>query len=537
MKILSFPGLIILLLLSTGVFAQVGSDTRVYSKKDRTCLTPVPAAGWDAWFNAQVDEHKQESLAMKQQLNSYTIPVIVHIIHGGENVGVMPNISQEQINSQILSLNADFAGNGFNVNNLPSGFFNDKADCHITFAMAQLDPHGEALQEAGIERINWHDLGPGNNPLTAFNSPAFQKFFDDSIKPKTIWDPRFYFNIWVSDVKSTVDLLGYATFPIGTGLTGIYNGNGEMLDDGVWIWVSSFGTTGSLHPQYNKGRTATHEIGHWLGLRHLWGDVNCGEDYCSDTPKQQTSNLNCPSFPQTSCDNEPNGEMFMNFMDYCDDPCLYMFTWDQMQRMHTALDKGTYRSQLTASSATLTGLPLQAPVAAFTMTQTACANLAVDVTNQTTGMPGSYYKWQVEPTEGYMVFPSAMAEEPDFVFTVPGTYTVNLLAANSFAADSKNVVIEVQDCGIPVGIDVRAPKSLFVIAPNPSDGNVTITGDFGESTKVEVELFDALGSIVYLGTFGPESISLQLNELPGGVYFASIRRENHREVKKLVLSR
>ena len=529
---------IIAVLFSSRVAAQEGATAQEYKEKIRTCLTPVPPAAWDSWFNAKVEERKMQSLAMKQQVNSYTIPVIVHVIHGGEAPGTSPNISQAQVNSQISALNADFSGNGFNVNNIPSVFLADKADCKITFSMAQKDPQGKALAEPGIDRVDWHDLGPGNNPLLPPNSFSFQPFFDDSIKPKTIWDPRYYLNIWVSDVKSTVDLLGYATFPAGTGMGGIFPGTtGGSSDDGVWIWAGSFGTTGSLHPQYNKGRTATHEIGHWLGLRHLWGDSSCGDDYCSDTPKQQTSNLNCPSYPKTSCSNGPHGEMFMDFMDYCDDQCLSMFTWDQMSRMHIAMDNGTFRKSLTASSHTLCNLPAQQPIASFTATDSACANAPVQMQNSSTGMPGPKYSWDVSPHEGYMIFPSLTAEEPVFVFTQPGSYVVTMQAMNTSGASSSTTQIEVKDCGIPAGITEHTRRRSCVISPNPSSGMVVISGEFEKIPPVGVDIFDSLGSLVFSGTYAPGAISLELSELPCGLYFASVSQQNRKEVIKLLISR
>ncbi len=125
-----------------------------------------------------------------------------------------------------------------------------------------------------------------------------------------------YLNIWVGNLGG--GLLGYAQFPGGAAAT-----DGVVLLNGT---VGGPGALGTAAP-YNRGRTATHEIGHWLNLRHIWGDSNCGNDFVADTPTQQAAlNFGCPSFPQISCSNGPNGEMYMNYMDYTDDACMYMFS-------------------------------------------------------------------------------------------------------------------------------------------------------------------------------------------------------------------
>src|SRR6185503_7844831 len=96
--------------------------------------------------------------------------------------------------------------------------------------------------------------------------------------------------------------------------------------DGVVIDDNAFGSTGTVQAPYNKGRTATHEVGHWLNLRHIWGDANCGDDFVNDTPTQQTSNVGCPNYPHVTCGNGTNGDMFVNYMDYVNDACMAMFS-------------------------------------------------------------------------------------------------------------------------------------------------------------------------------------------------------------------
>ncbi len=342
-KLLLLP--LLTLSIGTTSLAQEtpGNNTLNSEMTHRTCGTEVPGAEWDAWFNEQVELYKQSPNKVQQD---FVIPVIIHLVHGGQAVGTFPNISYAQLNSQIAVLNADYGGTGFNVANVPAAFSSLVSNTNVKFCMALKDPQGATLAEPGVERINYSTKGWAN-PTAATTSTAFTTYMNGTVKPATIWDPTRYMNIWVCDRNSATQLLGYATFPAGSTLSGM-SGTGTATTDGFWSWAKSFGNTGTLDPTYNKGRTATHEIGHWLGLRHVWGDANCATDYCNDTPPAQTSNFGCPTFPYNSgtCSGNTTGEMTMNFMDYTDDPCMYMFTPDQRTRIQTAMTNGTYRKLL-----------------------------------------------------------------------------------------------------------------------------------------------------------------------------------------------
>ncbi len=307
------------MLITAGAFAQ------------RTCGTKQPGPEFEAWMQKGIEKLQNSP---RQQV-IYTIPVIVHVIHNGENVGVGTNLSTAQIQSQIDVLNEDYRKLNADISNIPNATFSGvAADVEINFCMATKDPNGNTLTTPGINRINRTTAG--------FTAPPFtDTYMDATIKPATIWDVNKYLNIWVANLSG--GLLGYATFPAGSGLTGLSAPYGSTTSDGVVILYNSFGRTGNVAAPYNKGRTATHEIGHWLGLRHIWGDSNCGTDYVTDTPTQQSSNFGCPTYPSTTCSNGANGDMFMNYMDYTDDACMYMFTAGQKQRMQQAMANGTYR--------------------------------------------------------------------------------------------------------------------------------------------------------------------------------------------------
>jgi hypothetical protein len=249
-------------------------------------------------------------LAARVARQLITVPVVVHVV----SKETEENISEAQIKSQIAVLNKDFRATNTDATNTPSVWSGLVADAKIQFALATKDPKGKTT--TGITR-------------TATTRTSFGA--DDSVKTKAgggapAWPAGRYLNLWVCNLGG--GLLGYAQFPGGPAKT-----------DGVVILHSAFGTSGTAASPFNLGRTATHEIGHWLNLRHIWGDENdcSGTDHVSDTPNAQLPNYGSPTFPHLSCDNGPNGDLFMNYMDYVDDAAMVMFTPGQTTRMNAAL--------------------------------------------------------------------------------------------------------------------------------------------------------------------------------------------------------
>ncbi|MCX7728134.1 MAG: M43 family zinc metalloprotease [Bacteroidia bacterium] len=471
--------------ISAGMmFAQTGRKANITSVAEpinvmensntplkRTCGTIAPNEAWEQEFQKLIEQYVKdhpEILNGKVYVN-YTIPVVFHVVHGGQAVGTYPNLAQGQINSQIQVLNADYAGTGLNVGNYPSNAFVNFAaslpaankdgsgrvkiaNTGIQFCLATKDPNGNTLPEPGIDRINYVSKGWANP--TSFTSPSsFQTYINGTVKPNSIWDPTRYFNVWVTDCSNSVGLLGFATFPAGTGLSGLSSGLGTATTDGVWIWAKACGSNsifpgGTYQAPYNKGRTLTHEVGHWLGLRHIWGDGTCATDYCNDTPPAQTSNYgNITSYPYhvgTCSGNSPDGEMYMNFMDYTDDAAMYMFTVDQTTRMQTAMANGTYRSQLTASAATLC-VSSPAANACFQSPSTGCINTAITMTNCSTGTPTPTYTWAVSPNTGVTFNPNQNATNPSITFANAGTYSI-ILTANNGTVSTTSKVITISSC-------------------------------------------------------------------------------------------
>ena len=425
-----------------------------------TCGTGVPPAQWEAKFQALSAQAKAASGAGNKVTSLYTIPVIIHVIHGGQPVGAYPNLAQGQLNSQILVWNSDYAGAGFNSGNYPLAAFSDWAlnqnlqpasldssgrvkiaSCNVQFCLATLDTLGNALPEPGIDRVNYLTKGWAN-PANFTSVSNFQSFMDGTVKPQTIWNVTNYLNLWITDVNiNSVGLLGYSTFPPLSGLTGLTAlGNsylGTSTSDGVWCYSKAFGSmttysTGTYFPGYTYGRTSSHEVGHWLGLRHIWGDGNCtATDYCDDTPPASASNFGSPTYPlkaNVCSSNWPDGEMFMNLMDYSNDVSKYMVTVDQAARVQTAMSNSPYRMYM--GNANLCSVGNVAAQASFTSVSTICTGVGLHLANSSYGFPPPSYTWT--STGGAAVFaPSSSVMSPSVTFSSPGTYVISLSANNN----------------------------------------------------------------------------------------------------------
>ena len=268
------------------------------------------------------EEHTQAYIKSGEKTRVVvTIPVVVHILYKT----TAENISDAQVNSQIAVLNADFRKTNADASLIPASFAGVAADCEVNFCLAQRTPTGAAT--TGIVRKSTTVASWSTNDAIKYSAQGG----DDA------WNTSQYLNIWVGTLGNS--LLGYAQFP-GTGLA---------ATDGVVILNTAFGTTGTAAAPFNKGRTATHEVGHWLNLRHIWGDANCGSDLVSDTPTHNTANYGCPAAGHLSTCTGTPVEMTMNYMDYTDDACMYMFTAGQKARMQAVLTTGGARASLATS--------------------------------------------------------------------------------------------------------------------------------------------------------------------------------------------
>lgn len=293
------------------------------------------------WELLEVDpEYRERRLEVERQTRAWerqygmdgartgvvVLPVVVHVVWNT----AAQNVSAAQIQSQLDVLNADFRKLNADVANVPAAFAPLAADARIEFRLAARDPNCQPTN--GITRTE--------TSVTAFSpTDAVKSSATGGVNP---WPNDRYVNIWVCNLPA--GKLGKGSFP----------GTPAALD-GIVIDVSAFGTTGTASDPFDGGRTATHEVGHFLNLNHIWGDDQYEADTCSlsdnvaDTPNQAVARDGTPVFPQISCNNGPNGDMFMNYMDYVDDAAMFMFTAGQVTRMNATLN--TARAALLGSSA------------------------------------------------------------------------------------------------------------------------------------------------------------------------------------------
>lgn len=297
---------------------------------------------FEEWLAPLIERYKNSRQLLSPTQVIY-IPVVVHVIHNGDPYGTEENITDEQVESQITVMNQDFrkmtGTSGYNSN--PVG-----ADIMVEFVLAKVDPNGNPTN--GIDRVNMCQESWSTSAI------------DDYVKPNTIWDPNLYMNMWSVNFSSG-SLLGYATFPSGSGLDGLTSGYGTDTTDGVVSGYRFFGssdlTSGNFYPPYDKGRTMTHEVGHFLGLRHIWGDGNCSvDDFCLDTPNAAAANYGCNT--TDSCPDGQGNDMIENYMDYTDDLCMNIFTNDQKLRILAVMDNSPRRVSLKTS-------PTSAPIPLF----------------------------------------------------------------------------------------------------------------------------------------------------------------------------
>lgn len=317
------------------------------TENERELQAKYPDRMSDAEFEAWLAPLIENSKANKSQNGGIiTIPVVVHVIHAGQAYGTAPNITDTQVQSQITVMNNDFrklAGTtGFNSN--PVG-----ADVMIQFALAKVDPNGNPTN--GIDRVN------------LCKSFWTTDEVNTTVKPQTIWDPTQYMNMWSVQLGgASANILGYAQFPSNSGLAGLNTSGGLANTDGVVANYATFGSSDyddgsfSLGAPYDKGRTMTHEVGHFLGLRHIWGDddntdpngLACATDYCNDTPPAHKANGGC-TVPIASC-TAGLFEMVENYMDYTNDTCMNIFTLDQKARMTAVMNNSPRRLELKTST-------------------------------------------------------------------------------------------------------------------------------------------------------------------------------------------
>ena len=260
-----------------------------------------------------------------------TIPIIFHVFTDGSGA---ENLDASYIQAQVDQLNIDYGNTAGSTQ--PAA-----ADTEIQFCLALQDENGDALNENGINRITTYGEGP-------FSTDDFE----NTVKAATQWDPTKYFNVWVANISGGI--LGYAHWPESSGITGVPSNSAGSTNDGVVVLYSTLGSNTYPNPDggvYAYGRTLTHETGHWLGLRHIWGDTTTclNSDYCADTPDATAAHYSCLVYDTCTSDGLGN-DMVENYMDYTNDQCMDTFTADQKTRMLTVLTNSPRRVELVTTS-------------------------------------------------------------------------------------------------------------------------------------------------------------------------------------------
>jgi hypothetical protein len=448
----------------------------------------------------QADQAVQQALQMQnsgqhlRKATIITIPVVFHVLYSN----TAQDISNEQLLSQLDILNADFRRTNKDATNTPSYFKPFAADTEIQFCLATTDPNGDPTN--GITR-------------TFTNRTSFSYTADDAKYTnkggKDGWDRTQYLNVWVCKIDDNI--LGYATLP-----------GSPTSTDGVVLHYATVGAPpfNKFASNYNLGRTATHEVGHWLGLRHIWGNgSSCSDsDGIADTPNQLEENNGCPAGTKISCDNAPYGEMYQNYMDYTDDACMNIFTQGQGAYMRAVLAtaRGGILNSL-ACSGTLrsdfkTDLKGDTIIVAGGKIKFSDASVGV--------RPNSYF-WEFE---GGM--PTTSTEQnPTVVYPRPGQYKVKLTISNgkqsSTTVKENYILVTVND---------------LVVYPNPSTGFITIEQPARVLVR-HVEIVNQVGKKVFDAETRDRVLRMDIRQLPAGIYFLRITSSNGTAVKRISVLR
>lgn len=475
----------------------------------------------------QIDEFTNQFIANNPEgtRSVVNIPVVVHVVYNTTT----ENISDAQVLSQIEILNEDFRRLNADANETPAVFLGIAADCEINFCLAAQDPSGNATN--GITRTS--------TTKTSFSSNNNVKFTAQG--GKDIWDRSKYLNIWVCDLGAS--LLGYAQFPGGPANT-----------DGVVIHYKYTGDIGTATPPYQYGRSATHEVGHWLNLYHIWGDDGngCnGSDQVADTPNQANETYGCP-LPtiRISCTNGPNGDMYSNYMDYTDDGCMNVFSTGQKNRMQALFGVGGSRVSITTSNGCVppgggtcnvpAGLNATAITSASATLNWGAATGAVSynvqyrvigagswtsTTSATTskaisGLSAStQYEFQVQT----VCASSSSAFSPSTNFTTSAPACTDVYEPNNTKGSAKPIAVGVDVFGL---INVGSDKDFLSFANTVSQPNMELTLS-SLPANYHLDLYDPSGVKIFASkTAGTADEVITNNTAVVGTYVARVYPAN-----------
>lgn len=432
-----------------------------------------------------------------------TIPVVVHVVYRTD----AENITVAQIQSQIDVLNRDYNKQNTDITKVPTEFSSIAADCQIRFQLAVRDP--KANPTNGIVRYATTKTTWGANDVV--KQPSKGGFAN--------WDPTKYLNIYVCNIGEGI--LGYASFP-----------SSPAFLDGVVIDYTVFGTTGTARAPFNKGRTCVHEVGHWMNLVHIWGDLDCGTDFVNDTPQQKEAHYGNVTTPQYSyCTGKASRDMTMNFMDYANDDCMFMFTAGQKTRIQAVFSSA--RASILSSDGCLDAKPLTCNVGKPTITdiKTTSANITW---NEILGMKKYTIEYKMEGTPNWTVSQTTNLSVSINGLVGGATYNCRVKGDCTESAYSEEVTFKT-----PTALQTKAVENTtFAIYPNPVVHDVNIMFDVLKDGPVNVQIFDSNGvlrtQVAKNITKTTPAVSLDLTEYPSGFYLVVAEKDGQRAVKKLL---
>jgi len=441
----------------------------------------------------QTEQIVQQALRQQgqylRQATTITIPVVFHVVYNTPS----ENISDEQILSQLAILNADFSRQNADTTNTPDYFRPYAADTRIEFCLATITPDGEPT--TGITRTQTY-----RSTFTIGDEVKFS-----SQGGIDIWDRDEYLNIWVCNLGN--NLLGYAP-----------HFNTEAAADGVVVHYASVGAppANKFEWKYNLGRTATHEVGHWLGLKHIWGQgASCTDsDDIVDTPNQFVENTGCKTGFHLSCDNGPYGDMYQNYMDYSDDACMNLFTGGQAAYMQAVLS--TRRSTLYNSLACSGSLKSDFTTSLKGDTLLV-AGKQVQYKDASEGVRPTSWLWEFEGG----VPATSTLQHPVVTYPQPGKFTVKLTTSNgslsSTAVKEEYVHVTVNDLAV-----YPSPTSDFIAIEQPARILVR-----------EVQLLNSLGQVVFTSEVRDRVLRVDVRALPAGIYYLRLTSTNGTAIRKV----
>lgn len=461
------------------------------------------------------------------------IPVVVHVIQ----TDGAPEVTGEQIQSQLDVLNEDYALLNASSLSIPAVWLPLAKDSKIRFTLAQRDPAGQPTN--GITR------SIGNKSTYNLFDPAI---YETDSGGQDAWSRDQYLNIWVCPLAGNA--LGYANFP-----------GSAPANDGIVINPIAFGRLGTAVAPYNLGRTATHEIGHWLSLVHIWGDDPAsspcsGKDFTGtqlawdDTPDQAQPTFRCKAFPALDdCATSTPGYMYMNYMDYTDDKCMMLFTKGQIRKCRTVLDG--VRDSLKSSSGARLPFPLNRDLAIDSVlspvrsTSGRCIQPEIRLKNngQDTIYAATIRYGLNGGTHKTYTWRGTLATGEQSIVSLPsiGTNTGSQVMEFRITGTDDNTVNNFRSAGFTTTAQTKenCETAAFTAFPNPVTGTtfVCVKATAKESQSATVKLLNNLGQTLFLEerSLNPgDAIQINLEGFPAGLYFLNVAGDAYNESAKLI---